>query len=422
MIKKSIFVFALSTLFLSCNSAENDLQNDKDSSQGAENDSTTAWQTSDAEPNVFITGHVENGEHATLLLEATTDKGSVLINKVITDNDGNFKLDGAISGMGLYQLRVDPGKQELDIQNPQARREAQQNQKAVPLTLVPGDHLNLQLSFNDFNTGVEYEGTEWAEALNGYMTELKKFIEWQKTIKDPRQYQQDQLMKMVMEHKRPMDQYIVDQIKKDPDNPANILLMTNLMPMMGYDHFDPKNLEALQLMHKAFEESYPEDPMTANVGGQVAQLEQSYNDYIDYEKKKIAPEIALPNPEGEILKLSSLRGNYVLIDFWASWCRPCRAENPNNVRLYNKYKDEKFKIFNVSLDADKGNWVKAIKEDHLDWKYHVSDLKKWNTPLVKKYHFNAIPHTVLVDPDGKIIAEGLRGQSLERKLQEIFGN
>lgn len=410
MIKKSIFIFMMGAVLFACNSEDNSDKNSKEKSDTTEVSGDALQQGPILNPNVLISGNINNGGHATLFLEANTDKGSMLINKTSTDKEGNFKMEGAISSMGLYQLRLDQGQDE------------QQNPKVIPMTLVPGDTVMLQLDFDDFNTSVIYKGTEWAEPLNGYMTELRKFIDWQKSIPDPRQYPQDQLLKMVMEQKKPMDKFITNQIRKDADNPANILLMTNLMPMMGYDHFDPENLKVLKLMHKAFEESYPESPMTVTIGSQVAELEQGYKDYQDYEVKKMAPEISLPNPAGEIIKLSSLRGNYVLIDFWASWCMPCRAENPNNVRLYNKYKNKKFKIFSVSLDDNKEKWEEAIKADHLDWKYHVSDLLKWNTPLIQKYNFNAIPHMVLIDPDGKIIGENLRGQSLERKLQEIFGN
>jgi small GTP-binding protein len=129
----------------------------------------------------------------------------------------------------------------------------------------------------------------------------------------------------------------------------------------------------------------------------------------------------IPNPKGDTLRLTDYKGKVVLIDFWASWCGPCRIENPNVVRLYNKYKGEKFEIFSVSLDKDKEKWIKAIKADGLIWDYHVSDLLGWQTTMVEKYQFNGIPHTVLIDPEGKIIAEKLRGPSLERKLQELFG-
>ncbi len=133
-----------------------------------------------------------------------------------------------------------------------------------------------------------------------------------------------------------------------------------------------------------------------------------------------APDIALENPEGKIVKLSSLRGNYVLIDFWASWCRPCRMENPNNVKLYKKYHDKGFEIYGVSLDRDKSAWLKAIENDNLTW-IHVSDLKFWQSKGAKIYNVRSIPHTVLLDKEGKIIANGLRGDSLAKKLKEIFG-
>ena len=132
-----------------------------------------------------------------------------------------------------------------------------------------------------------------------------------------------------------------------------------------------------------------------------------------------APEIELPNPDGRIVKLSDLRGKYVLIDFWAAWCKPCRQENPNVVRLYNQYKDKGFEVFGVSLDRTKEDWVKAIADDGLTWT-QVSDLKYFNSVAAELYQIDAIPATYMVDPDGNIIAKDLRGPSLENKLAELF--
>jgi peroxiredoxin len=134
---------------------------------------------------------------------------------------------------------------------------------------------------------------------------------------------------------------------------------------------------------------------------------------------QVAPEITLPDPEGQLLSLSGLRGKYVLIDFWAAWCRPCREENPNVVRLYNQYKDQGFEVFGVSLDRTREAWVKAIEDDNLTWT-HVSDLQYFNSAAAALYQINAIPATYMIDPDGKIIAKDLRGTSLENKLKEIF--
>lgn len=134
---------------------------------------------------------------------------------------------------------------------------------------------------------------------------------------------------------------------------------------------------------------------------------------------QIAPEISLANPNGQIVKLSSLRGKYVLIDFWAKWCGPCRRENPNVVKAYKRFKEKGFEVFGVSLDRNKEDWVKAIAEDGLTWT-HVSDLKYFESQAAKDYNINAIPFSILLDKSGKIIAKNLRGAALEKKLEEVI--
>jgi len=136
---------------------------------------------------------------------------------------------------------------------------------------------------------------------------------------------------------------------------------------------------------------------------------------------KEAPDFTIPDANGVPVKLSSFRGKYVLVDFWASWCRPCRDENPNVVKAYNRFKDKNFTILGVSLDkpGDKDKWLKAVNDDQLTWN-HVSDLMEWNSPVVAQYRIDGIPYNVLVDPSGKIIAEKLFGDKLEKKLEEVL--
>jgi peroxiredoxin len=134
---------------------------------------------------------------------------------------------------------------------------------------------------------------------------------------------------------------------------------------------------------------------------------------------KKVPDMSMPDVNGKEVSISSFRGKYVLIDFWASWCGPCRAENPNVVKAFNQYKAKNFTILGVSLDKDKPNWIKAIKEDKLAWT-HVSDLAFWNSKSVEIFKFEGIPFNVLVDPDGTVIGESLRGFDLSKKLSEVL--
>lgn len=132
-----------------------------------------------------------------------------------------------------------------------------------------------------------------------------------------------------------------------------------------------------------------------------------------------APDLTMNDLNGKPVSVSSFKGKYLLIDFWASWCGPCRQENPNVVEAYNKYKNKNFTILGVSLDEDKAAWQKAIEKDHLTWN-HMSDLKQWESAAVKAYGFDGIPFNVLVDPAGKIIASSLRGEDLSNKLAEVL--
>ena len=135
----------------------------------------------------------------------------------------------------------------------------------------------------------------------------------------------------------------------------------------------------------------------------------------------LAPDLAFPDPDGNIRKLSDLRGKVVLLDFWASWCRPCRGENPHVVAMYQKYHDKGFEVFSVSLDRDKESWKRAIAADGLVWPNHVSDLKYWSSEAARTYGVSSIPSTFLLDQNGRIIAKNLRGEALSNALKQLFG-
>ena len=155
----------------------------------------------------------------------------------------------------------------------------------------------------------------------------------------------------------------------------------------------------------------------SNIGKEIAERIDLLS---KVEEGKPARDFTQNNPEGQPVKLSSYKGHYVLLEFWASWCGPCRAENPNLLKQYKLYNSKGFDVLSVSLDSDKGNWQKAIEKDGLPWT-HVSDLKGWNNVVAVMYGIRAVPASFLIDPSGVIIATGLRGETLNKKLESLFG-
>lgn len=192
-----------------------------------------------------------------------------------------------------------------------------------------------------------------------------------------------------------------------------------LMQVVGQLDGD-QDFSLLDSLARLYEANPPDEAYTAKFLAYVAQLRQQQAQLENVAIGKLAPEIALPGPDGEIINLSSLRGKIVLVDFWAQWCKPCRMENPNIVRVYNKYKDRGFEVFGVSLDRQHEKWVQAIDEDGLDWP-QVSDLKFWQSEAAQTYRVTAIPASFLLDEDGVIIAKNLRGPALEKKIAEVIG-
>ena len=390
-----LLIFSLLMTVVSCNTESNEVLED------------TLDSAAELVDNFSISGKVNGGENLNFYLEAMSQQGAISVTQTKSDNSGNFEMLGNVPGYGLYQLRM-----------------GESSEKIIPVTIVPGDEVVLNADFATFSETPKISGTKWAVVMTEYMELFSKFQNDQSELmKLQGTLSNEEISKKYAVIKAEFDQYAINKMNEDPSNPFNIVLSSSASPSMGFQDWDPSNLEILKKVAEAFLLEHKNSPMSATLSNQVYQLEVAYNKYLaDNSGTRTAPEIALNNPDGKEIKLSSLRNNYVLIDFWASWCGPCRKESPNVVRMYNKYKNQGFTVYSVSLDDNVAAWKAAIASDGLSWPNHVSDLLKWKSPLPQLYGFEGIPYTVLLDKEGKIIATGLRGVSLEQKLKEIFGN
>ena len=296
-------------------------------------------------------------------------------------------------------------------------------EKFVAIILTKeSNNIKLNADFDTYGQEYEIVGSEESKRLQELQQSLEAQYDKIRLFYDENKDNENyavEIAKIQQEAISNHHKYLVNFIKQNP---------SSLTALAAFGHtFDGQNtvldvagkdFDILKLVVESFKKNYPESEHTKSVEQYYNQINER-KQQVKIEVGSIAPEISLPSPKGDTINLSSLKGKYVLLDFWASWCRPCRGENPNLVKAYQKYHNKGFEIYQVSLDKGKEEWVNAIAKDNLTWK-HVSDLKFWKCTPAKVYGVQGIPASFLLDKEGKIIAMNLRGEELQSKLAEIF--
>jgi peroxiredoxin len=362
-----------------------------------------------------IEGNMSNANGEEMYLVELTPEGTNKVDSVQLDQNGRFTFEGYTNVAKFFLVQTGP-------------------RNSVTLVVEPGDQITLKADVNKMSEQYQVEGSEGSREIMKLRKRLENTIasldslgrifrenQGREDMTALRNRLNKESQRIIQEQKA----YTKDFIDRNISSLSSLMALYQQIGPRSYVLNPQEDFNYFEKVDSALMANYPNSEPVKSLHSQVEEIrKQMEADKAGKERLAVgnkAPEIALPTPQGDTVALSELRGNYVLLDFWASWCKPCRVENPNLVKAYKRFGNENFEIYQVSLDKNRKDWVNAIEKDNLDW-YHVSDLKFWNSSAAQTYNIRSIPANYLLNTKGEIIDKNLRGDALQAKLNEIFSD
>jgi peroxiredoxin len=353
-----------------------------------------------------------SGEY--IFLDELKSNKLTTVDSIKVADDGKFNFSREIPSSSFYLLKI-----------------SQNN--FLTMLFEPGEKITLNAHHDSLNYPVSVTGSKGTELMVEYNKTLRTTINkltglnniYMQNIDSPQLPAVIQSLDSLAQiYLNEINSYTKNYIDKNISSLASLVALYQQVAPNVYVLNPSKDLKYFVKVDSAMSILYPKYEPVTSLHEQVNELVTSVKGGTSIAPVSgtgaEAPEIALPTPQGDTIKLTSTRGSVVLLDFWASWCVPCRQENPNLVKAYTLYHKKGFQIFQVSLDKTKEAWMKGIQDDHLDKWIHVSDIQYWNSIVVPLYKIESIPFNFLLDKDGRIIASNLRGDKLQEKLAELF--